>query len=177
MSARRAAASRLLIALGPGGETALELAAHLLLALGAPAELHGLLVEDPRVAAHAGSRLAREIVLSGLERRLEPAGLERQLSAQAALLRRRFESAAAKLGSRHDFRVVRGELLTEVMRAAERADALIVDAAGTRFAPSAWSPMDLYRVAHAPLRMLLLMREGWASGREVLLVLSREAEV
>ncbi|HEX5420031.1 MAG TPA: hypothetical protein VFY39_08530 [Gammaproteobacteria bacterium] len=177
MSERRAEVSRLLIALGPQSETALELASYLRVVGGEQAELLGLLVEDPRVAAHAGSRLAREIVLSGLERRLEPAGLERQLRARAAQLRRRFEAAAAKLGSRHDFQVVRGELLTEVLRAAERADALIVDAAGAPFAPSAWSLPDLQRLLRAARRFLLIVREGWFSGREVLVVLTCEAEV
>ncbi len=167
---------RLLIALAPRGAEALELELCRPLAGGAAAEVSGLLIEDPRLLAHAGSRLAREIVLSGLERRLEPAALERQLRAQAGQVRRRFESAAARLGWRHDFRVVRGERLDVIERAAETADALVVDALRGAEAASPWSPADLRRLARTPLAALLLLREGWTAGREIVVVLSDEAE-
>ncbi len=167
---------RLLVALAPRGGNGLELDLCLTLASAAPAELLGLLVEDPRPLALAGSRLAREVVLSGLERPLEPAALERQLRAQAGQVRRRFESAAARLGWRHDFRVVRGELLDEIERAAAAADALVVDAMHRAGAPNPWSAADLRRLARTPLEALLLLREGWSAGREIVVVLSDEAE-
>lgn len=177
MNARdRDTVARLLIAMPAEGRDDFELALFRLLIGEMQAELHALLIEDARLAAHAGSRLAREIVLSGQERALEPATLERQWRARAAAMRRRFEAAAAALGWRHEFRIVRGEPLAELEAAAGAADVMIV--AGTELGPGSrrWSAADLHRLAAARLRALLVARSGWTRGREIVAMLTEEAD-
>lgn len=175
-SAESQRATRLLVAFSHHGRDDLELTLCRYLIGDEPAELSGLLIEDVRLVAHTGSRLAREIVLSGLERPFDPPTLERQLRARAAAVRRRFEASAAKLGWRHQFRVVRGELQVELQRAAGAADVVIVDAASSSSAWSVWTPAQLARLARSPLRALLVAREGWIRGREIVAVLSDETE-
>jgi hypothetical protein len=166
--------ARLLVAFSLHGQLELTLCRYLI--GDRPVELSGLLIEDTRLVAHTGSSLAREIVLSGLERRFDPPTLERQLRARAAAVRRRFEAGAAEFGWRHRFHVVRGELQAELLRAAGAADVVIVDAASSWSASSIWTPAELARLARSPLSALLVVREGWVRGREIVAVLSDEAE-
>src|SRR5690606_37986063 len=62
--------ARILVALFATADagTRVELDVYRYLLGEAPPELVGLIVEDPTLFAHAASRLAREIVLSGVER-------------------------------------------------------------------------------------------------------------
>jgi hypothetical protein len=168
--------ARLLIALPAEGRQDFEPALFRLLVGEMRAELQALLIEDVRLTAHAGSRLAREIVLSGQERPLEPATLERQWRARAAVTRRRFEAAAATLGWRHDFRIVRGEPLAELEAAAGGVDVMIVTAADPATGSRAWSAADLHRLAAGRLRALHVARAGWTRGREIIAVLTEEAD-
>jgi len=175
-TAKPATRARLLIALSAESPDDFELALCRDLVGGMEAELLGLLIEDVRLAGHAGSRLAREIVLSGQERRLEPATLERQWRARAAAMRRRFEAEAAELGWHHDFRVVRGEPLAELQAAASAADVMILTGAASARGPRVLSAADLRRLAAARLRALLVARAGWARGREIVAVLTEETD-
>jgi hypothetical protein len=172
----RGTVARLLIALPAEGRDDLEPALFRLLAGEMRAELQALLIEDARLAAHAGSRLAREIVLSGQERPLEPAMLERQWRARAAAMRRRFEAAATALGWQHEFRTVRGEPLAELEAAAGAADVMIIAGAERGTGARAWSAADLHRLAAARLRALLVTRTGWSRGREIIAVLTEGAD-
>ncbi|HEU4618286.1 MAG TPA: hypothetical protein VFV10_09605 [Gammaproteobacteria bacterium] len=172
----REARAHLLIALSAESRDDFELSLCRHLVGEIEADLLGLLIEDARIEAHARSRLAREIVLSGEARRLEAATLERQRRARAAAMRRRFEEAAARLGWRHDFRVVRGDPLAELLTAAAEADVMILPGAEAGAGAAAWSAADLRRLAAGRLRALLLARPGWARGREIVAVLTGEAD-
>jgi hypothetical protein len=168
-----AAPARIVVALDPEAqhELALEIARHL--PQNAATELLGLFVEDARLLAHASSRLAREIVLSGGERALERPALERQMRAQAAEQRRRFESAAVRLGLPHAFHVARGERFAELVREAADAEALVVTLAAHAAALRGWSASALRQLARAPLRSVLFAREGWVTGNRIVALLTR----
>ena len=165
-----AAIARIVVALDPDApnEFALDIARHL--PQSAATELLGLFVEDARLLAHAGSRLAREVVFGGGERAFERPALERQIRAQAAEQRRRFESAATRLGLRHAFHVIRGERLAELVREATDAEALVVTLAARTAALPGWSASALRQIARAPLRSVLFAREGWTGNRVVALL-------
>ena len=132
-----------------------------------------MFVEDARLLAHASSRLAREVVFGGGERALELPALERQIRAQAAEQRQRFESAAARLGLRHAFHIARGERLAELVREAADAEALVVTLAAHAAASRGWPASALRQIARAPLRSVLFAREGWATGNRVVALLAR----
>jgi nucleotide-binding universal stress UspA family protein len=163
--------SKVVIALDPAdpSDFALEIARHLLGDL--PTELLGLFIEDTLLLQHAGSRLAREVVLSGRERPLDPAALERQIRAQSAQVRACFERAAARLGLPHAFQVRRGEIVPELARQAAEAEALIVGLGKEAFGPRAWGGAAIQQLAGAPLRLLLFAREGWLAGSGILAVI------
>jgi hypothetical protein len=162
---------RIVVALRPGtpSEVALEIARYLPISA---AELLGLFVEDARLLAHAASSLAREVVLSGGARPLERASLERELRAQAAEQRRRFEAAAGRLGLRHAFRIARGEPLEELLQGAAGAEALVVAAGG--FGLQTWTREALHALAHAPLPSVLFARETWSTGTGIVAYLEDE---
>jgi hypothetical protein len=164
------AATRIVVALDPevSSEIGLDIVRYL---QSGATELLGLFVEDARLLAHASSRFAREVVLSGSERPLERPALERQIRAQAEEQRQRFESAAARLGLRHSFHVARGERLAELMREATNAEALVVTLAARPAALRGWSVDALRELAHAPLRTVLFAREGWSTGSRIVTLL------
>jgi hypothetical protein len=167
-----AATARIVVALDPDApsELALEMARYL--QGSSAAELLGLFVEDSRLLAHASSALAREIVLTGRERRLERPALERQIRAQATEQRRRFEAAATHLGLRHAFHVARGEWVAELLHEAADAEALVVTLAAHAAALRGVSMKALRELAHAQLRNVLFAREGWTTGRRIVTLLT-----
>lgn len=144
--------ARILIALSAAGETRVELAVYRYLLGDAPPEIAGLVVEDPALLAHSGSRLAREIDHSGLERRLDAESLGRELRASSAVWRRELETECARLGMKTTFETVRDERRRALARAVERTDALIVEKAALHEALEIWSALS----PDAPLRILVL---------------------
>ncbi|HEY8521929.1 MAG TPA: hypothetical protein VIN61_17790 [Gammaproteobacteria bacterium] len=167
MSERTTRSRRLVVALDASPpEPVLELA---LLAGGPAAELLGVFVEDVRLLEHARSQLAREVLLAGGERPLELAAVERQLQAQSARVRRLFEAAAARRGITPTFEIARGHLAAELARLAAEADALVVALAGA--GRPLWDRLAIRELLRAPLRTLLLAREGWASGGTIMVVI------
>jgi hypothetical protein len=159
--------SRVLIALAAADarEFALDLAR--LVSLTTAPELLGLFVENARLLEHASSRLAREIMLTGRERPLERAVLERQLRAESAQARTSFEAAAARLGLACTFQVARGDFGTELASRAAEAEALVVSLAREARRADFWLGATLRELLAAPLPMVLLAREGWLSGRSI----------
>lgn len=166
--------SRILIALGSAdaGDSALEIAG--VLSAGAGAELLGLFVEDVRMLEHARSHLAREIMLSGRERALEPAALERQLRAQSRIARARFEAAAARLKLQCAFQVARGEIPAELIRRAADTEIMVLSLARDTVL-RVWEADAIRQLAQTPLRALLFARERWKNGAPVLVVLEDPA--
>jgi hypothetical protein len=163
------ATSRIVVALDPagGGDFALEIAA--LIAAGT-LEVVGLFVEDARLLEHARSPLAREVAFSGRERSLDRPTLERQLRAQAAQARNRFEAAAVKLGLRPTFQITRGEVLTELAREAAEAELLVVSVGAETRRRGGWGA-PLEQLVRARLPTLLFARESPPGG--VLVVLEK----
>jgi hypothetical protein len=168
------AMSRIVVALDPAGrgDFALEMAAFV---SGDDAlEIVGLFVEDTRLIEHARSPVAREVAFSGHERSLDLQSLERQIRAQASEARRRFETAAAKLGVRHAFQIARGEVLAEVSREAADAELLVVSfGVETRLRGGWGAPLE--QLVRARLPALLFARESAPSGG-VLVVLETSVQ-
>lgn len=134
---------------------------ELLAALGedVEAELEGLFVEDIDLLNLAGLPFAEEVtVRNGAARRMEREHLEHQLRSRAARVQRALEEAARQLRMRHSFRVIRGEVIAELLRAAEEADALVVGR-------HSWIGGTVRRLAEAAPRTLILLAPGSAVGR------------
>lgn len=159
-------AARILIALSAEVETRISLDVYRYLLGDAPPTIVGLLVENPRLIAHARSALAREIVLSGLERRLEPESLERQLRARWTELRRLFDIESARLGIDATLELVREERRTALAKAIERADALVVERDAAAEALELWSGVT----RPASLRALLLAPPRWPAAGEIVVL-------
>jgi len=119
------AVQRILVALDASYHSlaALEAAAELAASLGA--ELSGLFVEDVNLLRLASSPVAREVrypfVSAG---RMDRAGMERGLRAQAVQARRALAAACEPRRIKWSFRVTRGEVAGEVLAAASEADLL-----------------------------------------------------
>ena len=165
-----AAGPRVLVALtGSARDVALDMSLELFDE--ARVELLGVLVEDRSVLAHAHSTLAREVVLSGLERRLDPTRLDRQLRARAGAVRKAFERGAARLGLVHSFEIVHGNPLDELRRAARGADALLIDAsarAACRLGD--WPQRTLQELAGTPLRRIVFAGETGRNQADVVVI-------
>lgn len=159
--------SRVLVALDApdAKEFALDLAR--LVSLTTAPELLGLFVESTRLLEYAGSRLAREIMLTGRERPLERALLERQLRAESAQARAWFDAAATRLGLEHTFEIARGDFGAELARYAADVEALIVSFARVAQRADLELGSLLRELFAAPPPMVLLAREGWLSGRTI----------
>lgn len=158
--------ARILVALSAEIETRLSLDVYRYLLGDAPPTIVGLLVENPRLIAHARSALAREIVLSGIERRLEPESLERQLRARWAELRRLFDAESARLGIDARLELVREDRRAALAKAAERADALVVERDAAAEALELWSSLT----RPASLRALLLAPPRWPAVGEIVVL-------
>jgi nucleotide-binding universal stress UspA family protein len=123
--------TRILVAVdaSPLSLEALEAAARLAASL--EAELLGLYIEDINLLRIADSPFAREVGLfSGSIRDLDSHRLERQLRAHAKQVRRRLSQLAESSQIRWSFRVVRGEIETELISAASDVDLVILGRSG-----------------------------------------------
>jgi hypothetical protein len=106
-------------------------------------------------------------MLTGGERRLDRAVLERQLRAESAQARASFEAGATRLGLPHTFQVARGDVSAELARRAAEAEALVVSLAREARRAELWLGTALRKLLAAPLPRVLLAREGWLSGRSI----------
>jgi nucleotide-binding universal stress UspA family protein len=116
---------RILVALDASHHSlsALEAAADLAASL--EAELQGLFVEDINLLRAAGSPVAWEVhypYIAGA--RMDQARMERQLRAQATQAQRALAAACKHRRIKWSFRVVRGEVTSQVLEAAAEADLL-----------------------------------------------------
>lgn len=167
MSSRDKPRSRVIVAVDEAepGALSLDIAQQLLDI--AATELVGIFVEDQRLVAHAASRLAREVIFSGQERSLDVRALERQLRARALEAKRRFEEDATRLGLQHEFQILRGDLVAELVRHAAHAEALIVGVArDTPLALQKWRGV-LRRLIAARAPAVLFAHSGWRTGRDI----------
>ncbi len=139
---------RIVVALDPSTHSgaALEAAAWMASRLGA--ELQGLFVEDVNVRRLADLSFVQEVGLFTARcRRVETHELSRQLDVQAGRVRRRFQIRTQSLVTRCTFRVVRGRVAPEVLKAADQADVVILG-------KGAWSPFQTGHLAPAVREVL-----------------------
>jgi nucleotide-binding universal stress UspA family protein len=106
------------------------------------AELLGLFVEDIELLRLADSPYARELVyFSAAEIPLSRENMETKLKAQSVQARKALEVAGAHAQVRWTFRTVRGDVLTEILAAANQVDLLQLtkwDPYGSGFE---WAPL------------------------------------
>jgi len=159
------------VALGPSlrEDYTVELARELVKS-GAP-ELLGLFVENAELLEHASSRQAREILMTGEERHLDRVSLERQLRSQAERARTNFEAVTGRLGIQHRFEVARGNVLAEIIRRAQLADALVADLGQLLGAGRVWPRGFSHQLVEARLPRVLLAQQGWFRGKSVAVLL------
>lgn len=140
-------------------------------------KLLGLFFEDTALLAHARSRLATEVVLSGAARPLDLSRLERQLNAQSRTIQQIFEREAARLGLPHAFRTLRGQLVSELTVAAANADMLVIELAKLAASAQSMWVSQLEQICLADLPNVLYAREGWTTGSTVLAIIDEPADV
>lgn len=122
---------RILVALdaSPHSHAALEEAA----ALAAPldAELSGIFVQDSELLRYSTLPAAKETGFPSAQRRpLNPESMERALKLQADRARKALEDAAGRHRLQASFRLMRGNVLAELLRAAKETDLLAMGALG-----------------------------------------------
>lgn len=116
---------RILVALDTSHHSLAALEAAAELAASLEAELHGLFVEDVNLLRAAASSVAREVRYPYVAGdRLDQARLERQLRAQATQVHRALAETCERRRIKWSFRVVRGEVTSQVLEAATEADLL-----------------------------------------------------
>jgi nucleotide-binding universal stress UspA family protein len=162
---------RILVALDSSQHSlaALEAASELADAL--KAELVGIFVEDVNLLRLAGLPFAREVEYpSGAARPLDSPIMERELRIQAEQLRQALAGVASRRQIQWSFRVVRGQVATELLTAAQEADLLALGRAS-------WASTRRVRlgatarliVSQAP-HLVLLLQQGHTICQPVQLV-------
>ena len=128
---RRGCVERVIVALdaSPQSVAALEAAAEVAMLI--EAELEGLFVEDIDLLSLCGLPFGREVCsYTATVRRLDAAGMERQLRVRAATIREVMGRVAARTPVRWSFRVARGSVVEELLAAAQGAALLSVGRTG-----------------------------------------------
>lgn len=152
---------RILVALDASHHSlaALEAAADLAASMGA--ELEGLFVEDVRLLRVAEAAAAREVRYPFLKAaRLEPALMERELRAQAEQARQAIAAASGRRQVAWSFRVVRGEVASEVLAAAMGVDLLILGRVSRPLIRSVQLGSTAHAAAVKAPCCVLLVRQG-----------------
>ncbi len=162
---------RILVALdaSPPSLAALEVAARLAVAL--HAELSGLYVEDETLLRGAELPVTKAVgSFSGAVRQVERPELERHLRTQAAKAKHALESIATHARLPWTFRVARGSVAVELLRAADEADMISLGRCG-------WSLIESGRIGTTTETILsetrapvLLLRRGLRMGQSVVTV-------
>jgi nucleotide-binding universal stress UspA family protein len=123
--------TRILVALDASARGLAAMRAAAELAAGLRAQLEALFVEDINLLRLAELPFAREVGFSSaLGRPLAFADLERALRAQAAQIERLLDDMTRRLHVPFHFRVMRGQVLAEVMAQAKDVDMLVFGKAG-----------------------------------------------
>jgi len=158
----KAGIRRILVALdnSPHSAAALEAAAELARRSGA--ELLGLYVEDINLLRLARLPFAQEVgQFTAVRRRLDVREVERQIRGQTLRIRRMFEVTTRQAQVRWSFRVTRGTVAHEVLRAAGDVDALVLGRSGwSLIAPSKMGSTARAVLAEAPGLGLIVPRGG-----------------
>lgn len=169
---------RVLVALDPADPRREVLDAAASLCRGVQMELEGLFVEDTSILRLGELSFAREVAhATGAVRSLNTQTLDRQLRAQAMLVRKTFESAARQLGVRHSFRILRGEVLGGLEERAGKFDIVVVGKAGRHVGQRSWLGKSVHRLATLPGRTVVFVQGEWRTGRSVVVVADGQENV
>lgn len=152
---------RILVALDTSGHSLAALEASARLAAIMHAELVGLFVEDVNLLRLAALPFAREVRWSSSTRRsLDEARMERELRLLASQARRALALAAEEAETEWTFRVVRGVVAEEVLRAAMEADLLSLGRASRPLSRRVRLGSTAQAAAVRGSRSVLLARKG-----------------
>jgi nucleotide-binding universal stress UspA family protein len=133
------------------------------------AELLALFVEDIELLRLADSPYARELVyFSAAETPLSREIMESKLKAQSERARKALEAAGEHAQVRWSFRTVRGDVLTEILAAANQVDLLAIDKMGCFRQRFRIGPAVL-QMATSAIPLLILPERGVAPSTRVLL--------
>ncbi|MBI1423502.1 MAG: hypothetical protein GC149_08565 [Gammaproteobacteria bacterium] len=118
---------RILVALDASEANHSALQAAALLASQLQAELQALFVEDINLLRLAELPFAREMMFGSREgRRITLTNMERQIQAQASRLRQLVAATAQQARIKAEFKVLRGQISSELLLAAQQMDLLIL---------------------------------------------------
>lgn len=131
-------------------------------------QLHVLFIENTRLLEHASSSLAREVLASGVERRLDANALLSQWKTQAAQVRHALETMASNLGIPLIFQVARGETIPEARLLPPDTELLVIGADDRSTETVARLRGAIAELESGPFRGLLIGRRGWSSGSSIL---------
>lgn len=151
---------RILVALDASShsQAALETAAQLAARFGA--ELLGLFIEDVNLLRLAQLPFAYEVsIISTTRRRLDSNQIERQLRVQARRVRRTFTTITQRIAVTATFRVTRGDVVSELLSAAEEVDMIVLGRVGWTPAPRHLGSTARAIILEAPALTLILQKE------------------
>jgi nucleotide-binding universal stress UspA family protein len=161
---------RILVALDVSKHSLAALEAAVRLAASMEAELLGIFVEDLNLLRVAALRGARQICYpSAIAESLDLATMERDLRVRAEQARKALSAVAERAQVPWSFRVVRGQVASEVLAAAPEADLLILGKAGGSMIGRTVGSTARAVAAHAP-RNLLFVERSSSFGPEILAV-------
>jgi nucleotide-binding universal stress UspA family protein len=162
---------RILVALDASRHSLAALEAASELADTLKAELVGIFVEDVNLLRLAGLPFAREVrYLSVTARPLDSPSMERELRIQAEQVKRTLAVVAGRRQLRWSFRVVRGEVVTELLTAAQEADLLALGRASWATTRRVRLGATAREVVAQALRPVLLLQQGHAICQPIQLV-------
>lgn len=149
---------RILVATDASEDASAALEAAVELASALEAEIQGIFVEDERLLRAGRLPLCREVSLFSKEpRRLDNRDLERQLRAHARRVQGQLQQVAERSQVPWSFTTSRGEVASELRRAARDADLVALGATGRSFKEPPGSTVDQL-VEEAPTPVLVLRR-------------------
>jgi len=151
---------RILVALDTSHHSLAALEAAVELAAAMEAELEGLFVEDVNLLRLAALPVSREVRYPcAATGRLDLGQMERQLRAQAAQARRALAEACRSRKVTWSFRVVRGEVSSQVLEAASEVDLLSLGKASRPFTRKAHLGSTARAATQASGSVLLAQRD------------------
>ena len=122
---------RILVAMDTSAPSQAALEAAAALAERLNAELHGIYVQDQELLRLAQLPVGREVGLASARRRdLNPQGMERAWRVQAAHAKTALELVAKRHHLQSSFRIARGNVVAELLRASLEADMLAMGTLG-----------------------------------------------
>lgn len=149
---------RILVAVDASEDATAALEAAVELAAATGAEIQGAFVEEDRILRAGRLSMCREISLFSDEaREIGHSDLERQLRAHARRLQAQLQQAAERAQVPWSFTTLRGEVVSELRRAARDSDLVALGATGRSYKEAPGSTVDEL-VSEAPAPVLVLRR-------------------